>query len=130
MRVMSSPFSYWVGNIEHKTEKNKHFRHVIYTAPHMQLVLYCLEPGQEIGMETHDHGDQFIRVESGFGCFDLDHKKHRVSPGFATIIPQKVAHNVINTSTQESMHIYVIYTPPEHNPHTKTKHKKDAKHHD
>lgn len=122
--ITSSP--YWVGNIEAKTHRNKHYRHVIYTAPNMQLVLMCLAPGQEIGRETHSQGDQFIRIESGHGYFVLQEKKHRVSPGFATVIPQKVPHNVVNTSSNEVMQIYVVYTPPEHPKHTKVKDKKNA----
>jgi mannose-6-phosphate isomerase-like protein (cupin superfamily) len=31
----------------------------------MQLVVMCLQSGEEIGLEVHDHIDQFIRVEQG-----------------------------------------------------------------
>lgn len=114
--------TFWVGNIEKKTNGSKFFRKVIYTAPQMQLVTMCLEPGQEIGTEVHRKGDQFIRVESGSGKLVLQGKTHRVSPGFATVIPRQIVHNLINTSNQHNLHAYIIYTPPEHPHDTKTMH--------
>ena len=63
-------------NIEDKTLENENFREVLYTAPHSQLVVMTLKPGEEIGLETHDDRDQFIRVEEGEGVAILDGEKH------------------------------------------------------
>src|SRR5690606_11912321 len=49
----------FVGAIEQLTLSNKHFRHVLFTADHTQLVVMSLEPGVEIGVETHAGVDQF-----------------------------------------------------------------------
>lgn len=49
----------YVTNIEEETINNKHFRKVLFTAPHSQLVVMSLNPGEEIGEEIHDL-DQFI----------------------------------------------------------------------
>jgi len=117
--MSSQKSKFWVGDIEEKTNKSHHYRRVLYTGPNIQLVTMCLKPGQEIGMETHEKGDQFIRIESGSGALHLDKKKYRVSPGFATVIPEKVAHNLINTDQNTDMHIYITYSPPEHAPSTK-----------
>jgi mannose-6-phosphate isomerase-like protein (cupin superfamily) len=54
-------------NIETKTLENDAFRAVLYTAPHSQLVVMTLQVGEEIGQETHEDHDQFIRVEAGQG---------------------------------------------------------------
>ena len=38
---------------------------VLFTAERIQLVVMSLGPGEDIGLETHDDVDQFIRVEAG-----------------------------------------------------------------
>jgi mannose-6-phosphate isomerase-like protein (cupin superfamily) len=48
----------FVGDIEKLTEKNKKFRQVLYTGKYAQLVVMCLQPGEEIGNEVHDTVDQ------------------------------------------------------------------------
>jgi len=56
-------------NIDRETVSNKDYRRVIYTSDYSQLVLMCLKPGVEIGMELHADADQFIRVEKGFAYY-------------------------------------------------------------
>ena len=101
-------------DIETKSIDNTNFREVLYTAPNLQLVVMSLKPGEEIGMETHDHGDQFFRVEAGEGEAILDGKTHKLTDGSIVIIPEKVEHNIINTSADKDLKVYTIYTPPEH----------------
>jgi len=55
----------YITNIETKTLENDRFREVLFTAERMQLVVMALQPGEDIGAETHDDVDQFIRVEAG-----------------------------------------------------------------
>ena len=87
---------------------------MLFTAPHSQLVLMALKPGEEIGVETHDDIDQFIRVESGQGKAVLNGKEYPLEDGSAVVIPAGTEHNVINTSSSESLKLYTIYSPPEH----------------
>lgn len=101
-------------NIEQITNKNKHFRQVLYTAQHCQLVLMSLLPGEDIGLETHAYGDQFFRFESGEGKVTINDKTYNVHDGDCIIVPQGCAHNVINTSTTESLKLYTLYSPPHH----------------
>jgi mannose-6-phosphate isomerase-like protein (cupin superfamily) len=101
-------------DIEQATVENPNFRKVLYTAPNLQLVLMTLQPGEEIGLETHDEGDQFFRVEAGEGEAILDGEVHKLSDGMVVIIPEKVEHNIINTSNDAVLSMYTIYTPPEH----------------
>ena len=56
-------------NIDRETVNNTDYRRVIHTTDHSQLVLMCLKPGTEIGMELHEEVDQFIRVEKGNAKF-------------------------------------------------------------
>jgi mannose-6-phosphate isomerase-like protein (cupin superfamily) len=113
-------------NIERDTLENENFRKVLYTAPNLQLVLMTLQPGEEIGMETHDHGDQFFRVEGGEGEAILDGEAHKLADGDIVVIPAGTEHNIVNTSDSEALRVYTIYTPPEHPDGTINKTKADA----
>ena len=104
----------YVINIEEKTVDNNFFREVLFTAQRVQLVVMSLGPGEEIGLETHDDGDQFIRVEAGKGIAILDGEEHDLEDGSAVVIPAGVQHNIINSSPQQSLKLYTIYSPPEH----------------
>lgn len=53
------------GNIEQLSLEGMDFRKVLYTGNHCQVVIMCLQPGEDIGIETHEKEDQFIRVEQG-----------------------------------------------------------------
>lgn len=101
-------------NIEQRTLANDNFRQVLFTAPHLQLVLMTLQPGEEIGLETHDHGDQFFRVEAGQGAAILDGERTALGDGDIVVIPAGTEHNIVNTSRSEPLRVYTIYSPPEH----------------
>jgi mannose-6-phosphate isomerase-like protein (cupin superfamily) len=101
-------------DIEASTLENQNFRAVLFTAPHSQLVVMTLMPGEEIGTEKHDHGDQFIRIEAGSGEAIIDGETHALSDGVAVVIPAGSVHNVINTSDSEALRLYTIYSPAEH----------------
>ena len=103
----------YVINIEKATMNNDNFRKVLNTAQHSQLVVMSLLPGEEIGTEVHDL-DQFIRFESGRGKVILNGEEYEVEDDWAVVIPAGVEHNVINTSDNEKMKLYSIYSPPEH----------------
>jgi mannose-6-phosphate isomerase-like protein (cupin superfamily) len=104
----------YVTNIETDTLENDDYRRVLYTGRHTQLVLMTIQPGDEIGEEAHEGHDQFIRVESGEGVVLLDGRKHPLSDGVAVVIPSGTLHNVINTSGDEPLRLYTLYSPPEH----------------
>ncbi len=101
-------------NIEDDTLENDDYRRVIFTGKHTQLVLMTIQPGDEIGRETHDGHDQFIRIESGNGEVLMDGKVEPISDGSAFVIPSGVEHNVTNTSSSEPLKLYTLYSPPEH----------------
>ncbi len=101
-------------DIEQLTAENTNFRQVLYTALGCQLVLMSLLPGEEIGMEVHDEGDQFFRFESGTGKVRIDDTEYVVTDGDAVIVPAGARHNVINVSRTESLKLYTIYAPPHH----------------
>jgi mannose-6-phosphate isomerase-like protein (cupin superfamily) len=104
----------YLTDIEQATLDNVAFRRVLFTGPHAQLVVMSLKPGEEIGLETHDDVDQFIRVEAGHGTAVLAGKEHVLKDGSAVVIPAGTEHNVINNSRSEPLKLYTIYSPPEH----------------
>lgn len=116
----------YVGNIETTTEQNSFFRQVIYTGKHAQLVVMCLKPSEEIGMEVHDTVDQFFRIEEGEGKVIMNGEENIFSAGFGIIVPAGTEHNIINTSQTEELKLYTIYSPPNHPDGTIHKTKEEA----
>lgn len=116
----------YIINIEKKSLENRYFREVLFTGPNSQLVVMSIEPGEDIGMETHDGVDQFIRVEAGKGKAMLDGAEHGLEDGSAVVIPAGTEHNIINTSKSEPLKLYSIYSPPEHPHGTIHKNKAEA----
>lgn len=104
----------YVTNIERDTIRNEDYRRVLYTGPHMQLVLMTLRPGEEIGLEAHEGHDQFIRVEAGTGYVQLNGERQKLEDGSAVVIPSGTEHNVVNTSGVDELRLYTLYSPPEH----------------
>lgn len=113
-------------DIEEATLTNDDFRRVLFTAPHLQLVLMTLQPGEEVGMETHGENDQFFRVESGIGEAILDGEVHQLSDGAIVIVPSGAEHNVLNTSDSEPLRMYTLYAPPHHRDGTLHRTKEEA----
>jgi mannose-6-phosphate isomerase-like protein (cupin superfamily) len=103
----------FVTDIESATRQNDNFRKVIFTAPHSQLVLMTLQPGEEIGMEVHNNVDQFFRIEVGQGKVVIDGQETPIKDGSAIVVPAGSMHNVVNTGKAD-LKLYTIYSPPEH----------------
>ena len=101
-------------NIEKDTLENTNFRKVLYTAKHSQLVLMCLKPNEEIGMEVHTDNDQFFRFEKGQGKAVIDGNEYDLTDGMAVIVPAGAEHNIINTSATDELKLYTIYSPAHH----------------
>jgi len=117
----------FIGDIEKLTEKNKYFRQVLYTGKFAQLVVMCLQPGEEIGNEVHHTVDQFFRIEEGEAKFVFNSKEeHVVKSGDAVIVPAGTFHNVINNSSKEPLKLYTVYSPPNHPDGTVHKTKAEA----
>jgi mannose-6-phosphate isomerase-like protein (cupin superfamily) len=116
----------FTANLEEETRKNKDFRRVLYTGKHCQLVLMCLKPMEDIGMEVHEDVDQFFRFEEGEGVVEIDGTKHAVRDGSGVIVPCGAMHNVTNTSETGILKLYTIYSPPEHQDKVVRKTKREA----
>ena len=109
----------WMVDIEDLTVKNENFRTTKWTGQNLQMTVMSLKPGEEIGLEKHDKGDQFIRVEKGNARVVMGASKDKmtfdkkVSDDWAIFIPGGFWHNIINEG-DKPLKVYVIYAPPEH----------------
>ena len=109
----------WVADIERATLDNTTFRTVVFTGDPTQLTVMRLRPGEDIGLESHAHLDQFLRIEQGQARVELGRTEdaideaHEVEDDWAVIVPAGVWHNVVNTGTSD-VKLYSLYSPPEH----------------
>jgi mannose-6-phosphate isomerase-like protein (cupin superfamily) len=120
----------WIGDIERETLDNETFRTVVFTGEHMQLTVMSIEPGSDIGEETHVGHDQFLRIEGGRARVILGDDEQDVEDDWAVIVPSGVRHNVVNTG-DGPLKVYSLYAPPEHPDGTvhRTKAESDAAEH-
>ena len=100
-------------NIIYDTTQNKNFRVVLNTGKQTQLVIMCIPPGGEIGMETHERVEQTLFFLTGNGIAVLDGVSQPIDRGDVLVITPGTEHNIVNTGTEE-MKIYTIYSPPNH----------------
>ena len=104
--------------LEEAAVTNPYYRRVITTTPQMQVVLMSLVPGQNIGMESHRGITQFFRVEKGEGLAQMDYgegmKSIHIKDGDMVVIPPGAMHNISNTSRDQDLKLYTIYSPPNH----------------
>jgi mannose-6-phosphate isomerase-like protein (cupin superfamily) len=98
-------------DINELTRKNKNFRKVLSTNQHSQVVLMSIEPGDDIGEETHEV-DQILVFVEGEGQSVLDGKRAAVKAGSMVQVPAGTKHNFINKG-EEPLKLYTIYAPPE-----------------
>ena len=111
-------------DINELTRKNKNFRKVHSTNQHSQVVLMSIEPGDDIGEETHTV-DQILIFVEGEGQSVLDGKRAAVKAGSMVQVPAGTKHNFINKG-KEPLKLYTIYAPPEEEPDTVHKTKAEA----
>jgi len=101
--------------MEKQTLENTSFRRVLFTGKHVQLVVMCLQPGEELGDEVHQNVDQFFRIEEGEAGFVFNEgQKHAVRQGDVVVVPAGTYHNVINTSKTATLKLSTLYSPPNH----------------
>ncbi len=99
----------YVGPIEKLTEKNNYFRQVLFTGTYAQLVVMCLQPGEEIGNEVHPNVDQFFRIEEGEAKFVFNgSEEHTAKAGDAVVVPAGTYHNVINALKGKKLKLYTL----------------------
>jgi mannose-6-phosphate isomerase-like protein (cupin superfamily) len=104
--------------------KNKNFQKEVYLDENCQIVLMSIEPGEDIGEETHD-ADQTTFFVAGEGQAVIDGHKTKVGPNHLLVIPKGACHNIINKG-EEPLKLYSVYSPPAEDPGVNHKTKADA----
>ncbi|WP_455539192.1 cupin domain-containing protein [Terrisporobacter sp.] len=119
IRIMDYGPNYFVINIGDVTDQNNTFRTAIWTGGHLQVTVMSINVGDDIGLEVHNNGDQFIIIEEGEALVrmgdtedNLDFQR-RASDDDAIMIPAGKWHNIINVGNKP-LKVYVIYGPPQH----------------
>ncbi len=67
--------------------KNTHFQKKVYRDENCQIVLMSIEPGDDIGEETHD-ADQTTFFVAGEGQAKVDGSTTKVTPNHLIVIPR------------------------------------------
>ncbi len=98
-------------NILAITRENRYFRKEVLTGEHSQLVIMSIEPGDDIGEETHDV-DQVLVFVAGQGEAVVDGERGVVTTNSLVVVPAGARHNFINTGT-EPLKLFTVYAPPE-----------------
>lgn len=101
------------GNVNKLTLENTYFRKVIHTGEHSQFVVMHINPGEDIGEETHPHVEQTLFNISGVGKVVLDGVESDFNTGDVVVVTPGTKHNFINTGS-EPLKIYTVYAPPNH----------------
>lgn len=111
-------------------QENTYFRKEILTNENSQLVLMSVNPGDDIGEETHDV-DQVLYFVSGSGEAVLNGERSPIKGNSLVVVPAGTLHNFINTGNQP-LKLFTIYAPPEEEPGTihKTKAEAEAAEHE
>lgn len=121
----------YVVNIEDATKQNDTFRTALWTGEDLQVTLMSIDVGDDIGLEVHPEGDQFIRIEEGAALIKMGDSKNKLDyqrkafDDYAIMIPAGKWHNVINIG-DKPLKLYAIYAPPEHPRDTVHETKEDA----
>ena len=94
-------------------KSNTDFRRVVATGLHAQVVLMCLQPGDDIGEEVHADTDQLFQVIKGKGEAMLDGAAQPLSKGALLLVPAGTRHNLRNNG-HKRLRLVTIYAPPQH----------------
>jgi len=105
--------TFYSEDVVRQAAENEDFRRVLYTTERSQLVLMAVQPGDEIGEETHEGTDQVLAFVAGEGEAVVEGSRTPVRQGSVVVIPSGTLHNFVSTG-QTPLKLFTVYTPPEH----------------
>lgn len=101
-------------NIINLSKENENFRKVVETGPHSQVVLMCLKPNEDIGEEVHEKNDQILVFTEGEGKAVIEGQESGITAGDLFLVKAGTKHNFINTSPENFLKLYTVYSPAHH----------------
>jgi mannose-6-phosphate isomerase-like protein (cupin superfamily) len=111
----------FVVDIERATLDNDNYRTTLWTGRNLQMTVMHIDPSHDIGLEVHNDGDQFLRVEQGRARVQMGPRAddlsfdQEVGDDWVILVPAGAWHNVTNIG-DTPLKVYALYAPPEH-PH-------------
>lgn len=123
--------AYFQDDVASLARANDDFRRVVHTGALSQVVLMAIQPGSEIGEETHDGVDQVLVFVDGIGEAVIEGESRAIDVNQLAFVPAGTRHNFKNTGGVP-LRLYTVYAPPEHPDGTvhRTKEAADAEEHD
>jgi mannose-6-phosphate isomerase-like protein (cupin superfamily) len=106
-----NPKQFFNQNIFDIAIENAFYRKEIVTGPHSQVVIMCLEVGQEIGAEAHTVDQIFIFVQ-GRGQAIINDVVSEVKEHHLVFVPAGTKHNIKNMGS-DFLRLITIYAPAE-----------------
>lgn len=104
----------YIYNMHQMSKYNNNFRKVIWSGDYMETCIMCINPGDSLGIEMHEHTDQIVYILDGYGMYTFGDKedtmnyKSPICAGHIVTIPACKWHNLINTSNMP-MKCYFTY---------------------
>ncbi|HEX2097962.1 MAG TPA: cupin domain-containing protein [Rubrobacteraceae bacterium] len=87
----SKPVSEAIAFSEEKIKKNS-----LFDSPYLIYDVYCLLPGQQQKVHTHENSDKVYYVLEGAGRFTVGDEERDLPRGHAVLAPAGVPHGVRN----------------------------------
>lgn len=120
MNIIDSGPMPLVTGIETLTLENTNYRTTLWTGKNLQITLMAIQPGHDIGLESHETHDQFLRIEQGQATVKMGPSEDNLetwtaNDGDAVVVPAGTWHNLIS-SGNVPLKVYSIYAPVQH-PH-------------
>jgi mannose-6-phosphate isomerase-like protein (cupin superfamily) len=103
---------------------NTFYQKEVYIDENCQIVMMSIEPGDDIGEETHD-ADQTTFFVSGEGQAIVDGSRTKVTENHLIVIPKGAKHNIVNKG-EEPLKLFTVYSPPAEEPGISHKTKEEA----
>lgn len=109
-------------NIDQETIENNFYRKVIYSKIGSQVTVQTLNPGEDIPFEKHHSTHQafkFVRGEGEVVTYNPRKREKKVyvlGEDSFVVVPRNTWHYVKNTSKEERLQFYAIYSNEVHNP--------------
>ncbi|MBP9747416.1 cupin domain-containing protein [Patescibacteria group bacterium] len=96
-----------------KASQNTHYREVLYTGEHSQLVVMSIPAGEDIGEEVHAATEQTLYIHAGSGQATLNEEIFSLNAGDVLVVSAGTKHNIRNVG-DVPLSITTVYAPPHH----------------
>ena len=85
----------------------------LFNGPYIDGGIILYQPGEVLGKHLHNNIEESFLILEGTPTFILGDKKRKMKPGDAFSVPPKMAHDIINESSENCKILFIKspYTP-------------------